>query len=101
MLRLNKPIVGMAADPDGNGYWLVGSDGGIFAFAAKFSGSTGAITLNQPIVGIAADPDGTGYWMAARDGGVFAFAAQFNGSTGATPFPVGSVRSTIGIAATP
>jgi uncharacterized delta-60 repeat protein len=100
MLRLNKPIVGMAADPDGTGYWLVGSDGGIFAFAAKFSGSTGAIKLNQPIVGIAADPDGTGYWMAARDGGVFAFAAQFNGSTGATPFPVGSVRSTIGIAAT-
>jgi uncharacterized delta-60 repeat protein len=101
MLRLNKPIVGVAADPDGTGYWLVGSDGGIFAFSAKFSGSTGAITLNQPIVGIAADPDGTGYWMAARDGGVFAFAAQFNGSTAATPFPVGSVRSTIGVAATP
>ena len=27
---LNKPIVGMAATPDGNGYWLVASDGGIF-----------------------------------------------------------------------
>ena len=100
-LRLNQPIVGMAADPDGTGYWLVASDGGIFAFAAKFSGSTGSIKLHQPIVGIAADPDGTGYWMAARDGGVFAFAAKFSGSTGATSFPAGSVRSTIGIAATP
>jgi uncharacterized delta-60 repeat protein len=100
-LRLNRPIVGMAADPDGTGYWLVASDGGIFAFAAKFSGSTGSIKLHQPVVGIAADPDGTGYWMAARDGGVFAFAAKFLGSTGATSFPAGSVRSTIGIAATP
>ena len=29
---LNKPIVGMAPSPDGYGYWLVASDGGIFAF---------------------------------------------------------------------
>jgi hypothetical protein len=39
--------------------------------------------------------------MAARDGGLFAFAANFNGSNGATPFPVGSSRSTVGIAAMP
>ena len=31
-LTLNKPIVGMAATPDGQGYWLVASDGGVFAF---------------------------------------------------------------------
>ena len=30
--RLNKPIVGMAATPDGQGYWLVAADGGIFTF---------------------------------------------------------------------
>ena len=29
---LNKPIVGMAATPDGGGYWEVASDGGIFCF---------------------------------------------------------------------
>jgi hypothetical protein len=29
---LNKPIVGMAATPDGKGYWEVASDGGLFAF---------------------------------------------------------------------
>ena len=32
----------MAATPDGKGYWLVASDGGIFAFGdAPFYGSTG------------------------------------------------------------
>ena len=29
---LNQPIVGIAATPRGNGYWLVASDGGIFSF---------------------------------------------------------------------
>jgi hypothetical protein len=52
-LHLNQPIVGMAATPDGRGYWLVASDGGIFSFGdAAFFGSTGAIHLNQPIVGM-------------------------------------------------
>ena len=30
--HLDAPIVGMAATPDGGGYWLVGADGGIFSF---------------------------------------------------------------------
>jgi hypothetical protein len=39
-LHLNKPIVGMAATPDGDGYWLMGSDGGVFSFGdAGFHGS--------------------------------------------------------------
>ena len=29
--HLNQPVAGMAAAPDGNGYWLVGKDGGVFA----------------------------------------------------------------------
>ncbi len=99
--RLNQPVVGMAADPDGTGYWLVASDGGIFSFAAKFSGSTGSFPLNQPVVSMAANNGGVGYWLSARDGGLFSFGAPFLGSTGATPFPIGDVRSTIGIAATP
>ena len=75
----------MAATPDGGGYWLVASDGGIFSFGdAKFYGSTGAIHLNQPIVGMAATPDGAGYWLVASDGGIFTFGdATFYGSTGA------------------
>jgi len=84
-IKLAKPIVSMAATPDGQGYWLVASDGGVFSYGdAKFYGSTGAIHLNQPIVGIAATPDGMGYWLAASDGGIFTFGdATFYGSTGA------------------
>jgi len=69
---------------DPTGYWLVGDDGGVFAFgAAKFFGSTGAIALRRPIVGMAPTPTGEGYWLVAADGGVFAFGdATFFGSTG-------------------
>ena len=64
-LHLNKPVVGMAATPDGKGYWFVASDGGIFAYGdAQFYGSTGSIHLNKPIVGMAATPTAmaTGWW---------------------------------------
>jgi hypothetical protein len=47
----------MASTPDGGGYWLVASDGGIFAFGdAPFDGSTGNLVLNAPVVGMAASP---------------------------------------------
>ena len=42
-LHLNAPVVGMAATPNGEGYWLVASDGGIFSFGnAGYHGSMGA-----------------------------------------------------------
>ncbi len=89
---LNAPIVGMAAEPAGTGYWLVAKDGGVFNFGgAKFAGSTysygitglsGAHPLNAPIVGIIPTPNGGGYWLIAADGGVFDFGnAKFYGST--------------------
>jgi hypothetical protein len=72
----------MAATADGRGYWLVASDGGIFAFGdAAFRGSAGDLALSAPIVGMAAAPDGAGYWLAASDGGIFAYgSARFWGS---------------------
>ncbi len=96
--HLNKPIVGMAADPATGGYWFVASDGGIFSFDASFYGSMGAKHLNAPIVGMAATPDGKGYWFVASDGGIFSFGdAKFYGSMGAKPLnaPI------VGMAATP
>jgi hypothetical protein len=46
-------VVGIAATPDGKGYWEVASDGGIFAFGdAGFFGSMGGKPLNAPVVGI-------------------------------------------------
>ena len=91
-LRLNKPIVGMAATPDRKGYWLVASDGGVFSFGdAQFFGSTGAIRLNQPIIAMLSTFDGRGYWLIASDGGVFTFGdAQYFGSLGGAhlPYPI-------------
>jgi len=98
-LRLNGPVVGIAATPDGKGYWLVAMDGGVFSFGdAQFYGSMGGIRLNQPVVGMAATPDGKGYWLVASDGGIFSFGdAQFYGSMGGTPLN----QPIVGMAATP
>ncbi len=93
------PVVGMAATPDGGGYWLVASDGGIFSFGdARFKGSTGSLTLDKPVVGMAATPDGGGYWLVASDGGIFSFGdARFKGSTGSLTLD----KPVVGMAATP
>ena len=98
-MRLNQPIVGMAATPTGKGYWLVATDGGIFAFGdAGFYGSTGSLKLNKPIVGMASTKSGKGYWLVASDGGIFAFGdAAFRGSTGALKLN----RPVTGMAPTP
>ena len=47
---MNKPVVGMARAPHGDGYWFVASDGGIFAFGpgAPFLGSEGGTPLDKP-----------------------------------------------------
>ena len=53
-----RPALGQSS----SGYWLVASDGGIFAFGdAHFYGSTAGVALASPFVGIAATPDGKGY----------------------------------------
>ncbi|HZQ85867.1 MAG TPA: right-handed parallel beta-helix repeat-containing protein [Acidimicrobiales bacterium] len=91
-----RPIVAFSATPNppaagpnsnsttGQGYWLVGSDGGVFNFGdANFYGSTGNLKLAAPIVGMASSPDGFGYWLVGSDGGVFSFGdAGFHGSMG-------------------
>ena len=86
-----------AADP--GGYWLVGTDGGVYAFgSAPFKGSTGDLKLNKPVVGVAPTPSGQGYWLVASDGGIFSFGdASFRGSTGGMQLN----RPIVGMASTP
>ena len=61
-----------SSPPAPHGYWLVGSDGGIFSFgSAQFYGSTGSLKLQRPVVGIVPTKDDGGYWLDASDGGVF------------------------------
>jgi hypothetical protein len=79
--HLNRLVVGMAVGPATGGYWLVATDGGIFAFgSAPFYGSSGIIKLNRPMIGGADDDATGGYWLIASDGGVFTYYAPFLGS---------------------
>jgi hypothetical protein len=86
--HLNSPIVGAASN--GNGYYLVAADGGVFAFGsgAPFLGSMGGQKLNAPIVGMslgypATPGTSSGYYLVAADGGIFTFGAiPFYGSMG-------------------
>ena len=66
-----------------SGYWMVGKDGGVFAFGnAGFVGSLPGIGVHvSDIVGVVPTATGKGYWMVGADGGVFAFGdAGFVGS---------------------
>ena len=76
--------VGMAATPDGGGYWIAYSNGAVSPHgeAQQFGGLSGH-DLNAPVNHIVATPDGLGYWLVAADGGIFTFGdAGFYGSTG-------------------
>ncbi len=81
---LAAPVVGMAATPNGNGYWLADASGAVTVHgAARFFGSMAGQPLDAPITHIVATPDGGGYWLVAADGGTFAFGdAGFYGSMG-------------------
>ena len=97
--RSTGPSWAWPPTPDGGGYWLVASDGGIFSYGdAGFYGSAGSIPLNQPIVGMAPTPDGGGYWLVASDGGIFSYGdAGFYGSAGSIPLN----QPIVGMAADP
>jgi len=95
---LTSPAVGIASTPDGGGYWLVSSDGGVFSFGdAQFYDSMAGHSLASPVVGMAATPDGKGYWLVGADGGIFSFGdARYFGSMGGKSL----VRPIVGIAST-
>jgi hypothetical protein len=85
-----SPIVGMAADPDGYGYWLVDEKGCLYRYSAPDFNDMCGIPLNEPIVGIeeykGVTGNNRGYWMVASDGGIFSFgSAAFKGSMGGIP----------------
>src|SRR6202012_1442883 len=101
-LKLNSPIVGIAATVTGKGYYLVAADGGVFAYGdAAFHGSMAGQVINAPISGIALSPNGAGYWLVGQDGGVYTFGGvNFGGSYYAT-YGVKAPSSIVGISASP
>jgi hypothetical protein len=98
MLTVNAPAPPPPPPPPppphpSHGYWLVGSDGGIFAFGdAAFHGSTGNLHLQRPVVGISPTADRGGYWLVGSDGGTFAFgdAGYYGSIPGVGLHPAGS-----------
>ena len=81
---LNAPIVGMVPSSDGNGYFMVGADGGVFTFGdAKFEGSCPSIggCAGGAAVAVMPDATGNGYWVVTAGGDVqpFGDAAPYGG----------------------
>ena len=95
----NTATVNLTVTAPTQGYWMVASDGGIFAFgSAGFYGSKGGQPLDKPIVGMTPSPSGVGYWLVASDGGIFSFGdAAFHGSKGGQPLD----KPIVGMAASP
>jgi hypothetical protein len=97
-LQVGSPATTSAQTSPGHGYWLVGSDGGIFTFgSAQFFGSTGALHLQRPVVGITPTGNRGGYWLVASDGGIFSFgnAGYFGSIPGLGIAPAGTSSPTM------
>ncbi|HLF99690.1 MAG TPA: hypothetical protein VI916_04410, partial [Acidimicrobiia bacterium] len=69
-------VAGIAAAPDGGGYWIVDQRGGVFAFGdARYFGSVPGVGLCEwaDVVAVTASATGQGYWMIGTDGRVWSF----------------------------
>jgi hypothetical protein len=95
--KLSAPIVGMVPSADGRGYFMVSSDGGVFAFGdAHFAGSCPGIGGCQgSAVAVIPDASGRGYWIATNNGNVYSFGdAPYLGAPGIQSSPVTSAVRT-------
>ena len=89
--RLNAPIVGVVPSSDGGGYFMVASDGGVFAFGdARYEGSCPGIGgCAGAAVAVMPDASGNGYWVVTATGNVYSFGdAQYDGAPGPKDVPV-------------
>ncbi len=97
--RLNAPVVGMVPSADGGGYFMVASDGGVFAFGdARFEGSCPAIGgCSGAAVAVMPDATGDGYWLVTATGHVYTFGdAAAYGSPGDQGTVTSAVRTADG-----
>lgn len=94
---ITNRIVGMAASPAGNGYWLLTDTGGIFQFGGvSYYGAAQLHGSGDQAVDIE-NTGGNGYWIVTKKGGVFSFGnAVFRGSLGSGPLghPIVAVART-------
>ncbi len=94
-------VVGIAPAANYGGYYLVGSDGGVFSFGdTAYEGSLPGLGIHvNDVVGIVPSSDDKGYFLVGADGGVFSFGdTAYEGSLPGLGVHVDDVT---GIAATP
>ena len=94
---LNAPIVGMVPSHDQGGYFMVASDGGVFAFGdAHFAGSCPGIGgCSGAAVAVMPDALGNGYWLVTSTGSVYTFGDAPNlGAPGPQSSPITSAVAT-------
>lgn len=93
-------VVGIAATPSGDGYWLVAGDGSVYAFGDAGHYGSGREVLGEDdfVIGMAATPTGPGYWLLDVAGEVYAFgdAGRFGSLA-----PIRRNFPSVGMAATP
>jgi hypothetical protein len=95
--HLSAPIVAMVPSFDDQGYFLVGADGGVFAFGdAKFAGSCPQIgSCSGVAVSVMPDASGQGYWLVTKTGNVYSFGNAIDyGAPGQQSAPVTSAVRT-------
>jgi len=108
-----KKIYGLAPAQDDAGYWLIGSDGGVFTIGEpssdsstagippsshpRFYGSSGGGGTDNEWTAIAPVADGSGYWTVRKDGRVFEFGSAIHYGD---PFPTVLSGPIIDMAAT-
>ena len=84
-IDLVSPIVGMAATPTGEGYWLVAGDGGVFTFGdAAFHGSAAGL-VDEPVEAIVASATGAGYLIVTVAGEIHTFGDAEHPGPAAAP----------------
>jgi hypothetical protein len=81
-------VTSAVATPNGKGYWILLSDGEVFAYGSAVNlGSPAAAGFNafDPANAIFATSDGAGYWVSSATGAVYPFGdAPNDGSMAGT-----------------
>jgi Pro-kumamolisin, activation domain/Fibronectin type III domain/IPT/TIG domain len=93
--HLASPIAGIAATPNGLGYFEVARDGHLYHFGNAGYYGYKPVTAGQRVVGIAAAADGRGYWVLLNTGRVEGFGHVANYGS------VHGITDAVAIAATP
>ncbi len=89
----------MAPTPDGQGYWLVAADGGIFTYGdAQFAGSLGG--SGERVMAIIINPLTTGYTFIETDGAAVAMTSPAAGGNQSPPTTTTTTTTGTGLTTT-